>query len=835
MLYLVLKSDQGIAAKDRWNGIGMRGNASSSDDVRGRARSDESRALSPAGRGSRRCSASSSRSSCSGTAAISVGICEAAVQATQRHLTSARFEHSGTVSRRPPQPARAARRDADRDRSRPRAPLAPSSTRWRTPADDAAPRPRVEGRGLRIRGQGHRDRHARLRRCGVRAPCGLERLFRDARAAVVMAPTTDHTHEFIGRALCGMELLLMEKPVIVGAVLYDPKVSVIWEIIRDFFDETGVRWTSCSTRTTSCRCTALVDGHLDIAWNSPLAWLDSQRRLRRQVPGDRHARHGPRPRLAFRREEGRPGPIDGRSPRQDDRRRSQGFAAGHAHSAWASSSATGSSRDGTSRSGASTCSWASTATTWAASTRRSSASPTGEAAACAMLDLNWERWTADGTIDPREYGILATTDRFDHCVFTVRDELCRGSQGARWLDALFSMTYDEPEPPRDDGPRRPEGLAARADDRVRSSGRGRASGKDSSPARRMNLVAVAGGAHRDRPAASLPGDHGGKLAAPAGVSCERSGRSRPDAIGSSRARPHDRPRRARGAPRPGGGGSRHRDRRRAAAGQLLLLRRREARGRAADDPRRDARSSWRTRPASSEILQTLDVPAYSISNPTCVGATGAAASRSPWTSCDSCRRHTDRAGEGPAARTVPPDAGHVRAGRSRGRSMPRRRSSPRTSCACSGRRSRELIAAGAAFIQFDEPVLTELVFTQGGRGPSCARRSRRGRTPPRSWSSRSASSTGCSRDARGSAPGSTSAAGTGAGTKSTLLRGGYRAAPALSRANARATSSSSSTRPSGPETSCRFAGKELGLGVVNPRTDRVGDSGRDSEARWRRR
>ena len=34
----------------------------------------------------------------------------------------------------------------------------------------------------------------------------VERNFRDARAANVMAPTTDVLHEFIGRALCGMEL-----------------------------------------------------------------------------------------------------------------------------------------------------------------------------------------------------------------------------------------------------------------------------------------------------------------------------------------------------------------------------------------------------------------------------------------------------------------------------------------------------------------------------------------------------------------------------------------------------------------------------------------------------
>ncbi|MDF1667182.1 MAG: acyl-CoA dehydrogenase family protein [Planctomycetota bacterium] len=48
-----------------------------------------------------------------------------------------------------------------------------------------------------------------MRVCGgaaFRKEFGLERIFRDARAASVMAPTTDALYDFIGRALCGMEL-----------------------------------------------------------------------------------------------------------------------------------------------------------------------------------------------------------------------------------------------------------------------------------------------------------------------------------------------------------------------------------------------------------------------------------------------------------------------------------------------------------------------------------------------------------------------------------------------------------------------------------------------------
>jgi ABC-type phosphate/phosphonate transport system substrate-binding protein len=67
----------------------------------------------------------------------------------------------------------------------------------------------------------------------------------------------------------------------------------------------------------------------------------------------------------------------------------------------------------------------------------------GEAAACAMLDLNWDTWTRDGTIDPGQFTVMAATQRFDHCVFTVRPDL-DAQRERHWLEALFAMRYDEP-------------------------------------------------------------------------------------------------------------------------------------------------------------------------------------------------------------------------------------------------------------------------------------------------------------------------------------------------------------------------------------------------------
>jgi alkylation response protein AidB-like acyl-CoA dehydrogenase len=48
-----------------------------------------------------------------------------------------------------------------------------------------------------------------MRVCGgaaFRRDVGIERYFRDARAATVMAPTTDVLYDFIGKAACGLPL-----------------------------------------------------------------------------------------------------------------------------------------------------------------------------------------------------------------------------------------------------------------------------------------------------------------------------------------------------------------------------------------------------------------------------------------------------------------------------------------------------------------------------------------------------------------------------------------------------------------------------------------------------
>lgn len=234
----------------------------------------------------------------------------------------------------------------------------------------------------------------------------------------------------------------MAGPLRVGAVMYDPKVSVVWEIIRDFFDAHSVPIDVAFYSTYEHQNDALLSGAIDIAWNSPLAWIDAQRRsgnrcraiAMRDTDRDRVTcfvgrRGGPVAKLADLK--GRTiatGAID--SPQATliplGRLRREGLTPGVDVTVQRFDVLVGKHGDhvGGERD-AFEC------------------LGKGDAEACAMLDLNWEVWTKDGTIDTNEFGVIAETDRFDHCVFTARGDIDRSAEKA-WLDALFAMRYDNP-------------------------------------------------------------------------------------------------------------------------------------------------------------------------------------------------------------------------------------------------------------------------------------------------------------------------------------------------------------------------------------------------------
>lgn len=75
----------------------------------------------------------------------------------------------------------------------------------------------------------------------------------------------------------------MSAPLVLGAVAYDAKVVTIWEGFRSWFRERGLAFDYVLYSNYERQVEDLVAGHLDVAWNSPLAWI----RTRRLAPGAR--------------------------------------------------------------------------------------------------------------------------------------------------------------------------------------------------------------------------------------------------------------------------------------------------------------------------------------------------------------------------------------------------------------------------------------------------------------------------------------------------------------------------------------------------------------------
>ena len=129
------------------------------------------------------------------------------------------------------------------------------------------------------------------------------------------------------------------------------------------------------------------------------------------------------------------------------------------------------------------------------------------------------------------------------------------------------------------------------------------------------------------------------------------------------------------------------------------------------------------------ILQTLDVPAFSISNATCVGEVKR---RAPLAvdELKFLKQHTDK----PVKVPLPGPYLLTRGMFVREVSQPHYETKEALGDAVVTllrEEVRELLDAGADFIQFDEPVLTEVVFTQGQARTFNVRAPRRHRRPHR--------------------------------------------------------------------------------------------------------
>jgi alkylation response protein AidB-like acyl-CoA dehydrogenase len=141
-----------------------------------------------------------------GTAAMANGLCRAAVQRTIEHLTGTGFEHDGSKLRDLPNlRARLAEMSTRTEQSR--ALLGHTLDQIEEPSE-ITPLFVLQSRLAALEAALEVTDLA-MKACGGAAfsrHLAIERLFRDARAGWVMAPTADHLRDFIGKALTGLPL-----------------------------------------------------------------------------------------------------------------------------------------------------------------------------------------------------------------------------------------------------------------------------------------------------------------------------------------------------------------------------------------------------------------------------------------------------------------------------------------------------------------------------------------------------------------------------------------------------------------------------------------------------
>lgn len=205
-LWLVPSGAPGLSVPARFDGLGLRGNASSPVTAEG-VEVPASAILGADGAGLDIALTAVLPWFLVLNAGGSIGLMQAVTDESTVHLTRTQLAHLGqSLAQQPVTRARLARMRIETDQT---AALLEDAL-----AAIAGGREDAQLRVLEVKaaaGEAAIDvTDLAMQVCGgaaFRKELGIERRFRDARAARVMAPTTDALEDFIGRALCGLPLL----------------------------------------------------------------------------------------------------------------------------------------------------------------------------------------------------------------------------------------------------------------------------------------------------------------------------------------------------------------------------------------------------------------------------------------------------------------------------------------------------------------------------------------------------------------------------------------------------------------------------------------------------
>jgi phosphonate transport system substrate-binding protein len=233
------------------------------------------------------------------------------------------------------------------------------------------------------------------------------------------------------------------EPLRIGAVAYDPKVVTIWEGFKEYFAKHGVEIDYFLYSTYDAQVDANLSGVVDVAWNSPLAWVKSQIASRRacRAIAMRDSDRDLTTKIIVRSNSTLSALTD---------LKGKTLAVGASDSPQATliplgmvaQSGVDLQRDcrvlyhnvmvgkhgdhvGGERDAA-------------------KALASGAADAACVLDANYAVFINEGTLDPGTTRVLVTTAPFDHCNFTTRDDL-PAHRVKPFLDTLLGMSFHDPE------------------------------------------------------------------------------------------------------------------------------------------------------------------------------------------------------------------------------------------------------------------------------------------------------------------------------------------------------------------------------------------------------
>lgn len=238
----------------------------------------------------------------------------------------------------------------------------------------------------------------------------------------------------------------MNKPLVMGAVAYAPKVVTIWEGFKEYFRRHDFEFDFVLYSNYERQVEAQFDGSLDIAWNSPLAWVRADRMARargktvhavamrdtdcdltsvlvvRSDSAIAEANNLAGKTVGF-------GAID--SPQANliprDHLRAQGLVAGRDYTARRFDVLGGKHGDhiGGERDAA-------------------LALMAGEIDAAWMIDGNHLAFSREGTLPAGVTRIVARTGLYDHCNFTASPDV-PAEKVDRFVELLLGMSWDDPE------------------------------------------------------------------------------------------------------------------------------------------------------------------------------------------------------------------------------------------------------------------------------------------------------------------------------------------------------------------------------------------------------